>query len=132
MHRAPSFATLDAWRSCLCMNRMDVARIFDSASETRGVQREFMKQGTDLRKKRVVILGGSSGIGFAVAEQASTQGAEIVIASSNPERVQRAVEKLEGNAQGHALDLSDESAVENFFANLSQKICRGLFHAASC
>jgi NAD(P)-dependent dehydrogenase (short-subunit alcohol dehydrogenase family) len=41
-----------------------------------------------------------------------------VIASSNPERVQKAVEKLEGNAQGHTLDLSDESAVENFFAKL--------------
>jgi NAD(P)-dependent dehydrogenase (short-subunit alcohol dehydrogenase family) len=77
-----------------------------------------MKQATDLRNKRVVVLGGSSGIGFAVAEHASTEGASIVIASSNPERVQKAVEKLEGNAQGHALDLSDESAVENFFATL--------------
>jgi NAD(P)-dependent dehydrogenase (short-subunit alcohol dehydrogenase family) len=77
-----------------------------------------MKRTSDLENKRVVVLGGSSGIGFAVAEQASTQGAQIVIASSNPERVQKAVEKLEGNAQGHALDLSDESAVEIFFANL--------------
>ena len=77
-----------------------------------------MKQAADLRNKRVVVLGGSSGIGFAVAEQASTQGAAVVIASSNPERVQKAVEKLEGNAQGHALDLADESAVENFFAKL--------------
>jgi NAD(P)-dependent dehydrogenase (short-subunit alcohol dehydrogenase family) len=77
-----------------------------------------MKQATDLGNKRVVVLGGSSGIGLAVAEQASTQGAEIVIASSNPERVQKAVEKLEGNAQGHTLDLSDESAVEDFFAKL--------------
>ena len=77
-----------------------------------------MKQRTDLQNKRVVVLGGSSGIGFAVAEQASTQGATMVIASSSSERVQKAVEKLEGNAQGHALDLSDESAVENFFAKL--------------
>jgi NAD(P)-dependent dehydrogenase (short-subunit alcohol dehydrogenase family) len=38
-----------------------------------------MKQATDLQNKRVVVLGGSSGIGLAVAEQASTQGAEIVI-----------------------------------------------------
>jgi NAD(P)-dependent dehydrogenase (short-subunit alcohol dehydrogenase family) len=76
-----------------------------------------MKRATGLRNKRVVVLGGSSGIGFAVAEQTSTQGGEIV-ASSNQERVQKAVEKLEGNAQGHTLDLSDESAVENFFAKL--------------
>jgi NAD(P)-dependent dehydrogenase (short-subunit alcohol dehydrogenase family) len=77
-----------------------------------------MKQAMDLRNKRVVVLGGSSGIGFAVAEQASAQGAEIVIVSSNPERVQKAVESLEGNAQGHTVDLSDESAIENFFAKL--------------
>jgi NAD(P)-dependent dehydrogenase (short-subunit alcohol dehydrogenase family) len=77
-----------------------------------------MKQGTHFRNKRVVVLGGSSGLGFAVAEQASTKGATIVIASSNSERVQKAVEKLEGNAQGHTLDLTDESAVENFFAKV--------------
>ena len=77
-----------------------------------------MEQGNGLHNKRVVILGGSSGIGLAVAEQAASQGAKLVIASSNAERVQKAVEKLEGNAQGHTLDLTDESAVENFFAKL--------------
>ncbi len=77
-----------------------------------------MEQGNGLHNKRVVILGGSSGIGLAVAKQAASQGAELVIASSNAERVQKAVEKLGGNAQGHTLDLTDESAVENFFAKL--------------
>ena len=75
-----------------------------------------MEQGNGLHNKRVVILGGSSGIGLAVAEQAAAKGAKLVIASSNAERVQKAVEKLEGNAQGHTLDLTDESAIENFFA----------------
>jgi NAD(P)-dependent dehydrogenase (short-subunit alcohol dehydrogenase family) len=78
---------------------------------------EFMRS-TDLRNKRVVVLGGSSGIGFAVAEQALSQGAQIVIASSNPERVQKGAEKLGGDTQGHTLDLSDESAIQNYFAKL--------------
>ena len=77
-----------------------------------------MEQGNGLHNKRVVILGGSSGIGLAVAAQAASQRAKLVIASSNAERVQKAVENLEGNAQGHTLDLTDESAVENFFAKL--------------
>jgi len=77
-----------------------------------------VEQGNGLHNKRVVILGGSSGIGLAVAEQTASQGAKLVIASSNSERVQKAVEKLEGNAQGHTLDLTGESAVENFFAKL--------------
>ena len=66
----------------------------------------------------MVILGGSSGIGLSVAEQAASQGVKLVVASSNAERLQKAVEKLEGNAQGHVLDLTDEAAVENFFAKL--------------
>ena len=77
-----------------------------------------MEQGNGLHNKRVVILGGSSGIGLAVAEQAASQGAKLVIASSNAERVQKGIESLGGNAQGHTLDLSDEQAVETLFAKL--------------
>ena len=77
-----------------------------------------MEQGNGLHNKRVVILGGSSGIGLAVAEQAVSQGAKLVIASSNAERVQKAIESLGGDAQGHTLDLSDEQAVETLFAKL--------------
>ena len=77
-----------------------------------------MEQGNGLHNKRVVILGGSSGIGLAVAEQAASQGAQVVVASSNPERVEKAIESLGGNAQGHTLDLADEQAVETFLGKL--------------
>jgi NAD(P)-dependent dehydrogenase (short-subunit alcohol dehydrogenase family) len=77
-----------------------------------------MEQVNGLQNKRVVILGGSSGIGLAVAEQAKSQGAAIVIASSNPERVQKAIEWFGANAHGHAVDLSDEQAVETFFTKI--------------
>jgi NAD(P)-dependent dehydrogenase (short-subunit alcohol dehydrogenase family) len=66
----------------------------------------------------MVILGGSSGIGLAVAKQAASQGAKVVIASSNAERIEKAIESLGGNAQGHAIDLSDEQAVETLFVKL--------------
>jgi NAD(P)-dependent dehydrogenase (short-subunit alcohol dehydrogenase family) len=77
-----------------------------------------MQQGTGLQNKRVVILGGSSGIGLAIAEQVASQGAKIVIASSNAERVQKAVEPFGKDAQGHTLDLSVEQAVETLFTKL--------------
>ena len=77
-----------------------------------------MQQGNSLQNKRVVILGGSSGIGLAVAEQAASQGAKIVIASSNAERVQTAVGVFGGNAQGQTLDLTDEQAVQTLFTKL--------------
>jgi NAD(P)-dependent dehydrogenase (short-subunit alcohol dehydrogenase family) len=77
-----------------------------------------MQQGIGLQNKRVVILGGSSGIGLAVAELAASQGAKIVIASSNAERIQRAVESVGVNAQGEIVDLSDEQSVETLFTKL--------------
>lgn len=61
--------------------------------------------------KRVVIIGGSSGIGLAVAEEAASQGADVVIVSSRAERVQEAVRSIGGDARGHAVDMSDEGAV---------------------
>ena len=77
-----------------------------------------MQRGNDLQQQRVVVVGGSSGIGFAVAQQAASQGAKVVIVSSNAERVQKAIKSIGGQAQGQAVDVSDERAVEALFAKL--------------
>jgi NAD(P)-dependent dehydrogenase (short-subunit alcohol dehydrogenase family) len=69
----------------------------------------------DLAGQRVLFVGGSSGIGFAVARAAREAGAEIVIVSSNADRVQDAVARL-GCGQGFRLDVTDENAVAAFFA----------------
>src|SRR5580658_9827471 len=77
-----------------------------------------MPRENSFENKRVVVVGGSSGIGLAVAEEAASQGAKIVIASSNAERIQKAIQSIGGEAQGESVDVSDESAVESFFAKL--------------
>jgi NAD(P)-dependent dehydrogenase (short-subunit alcohol dehydrogenase family) len=69
-----------------------------------------------LEGKRVIVLGGSSGIGRAVAEQALAEGASVLIASSHAGRVEAAANALGPRAQGRALDLTDERAIEAFFA----------------
>jgi NAD(P)-dependent dehydrogenase (short-subunit alcohol dehydrogenase family) len=68
--------------------------------------------------QRIVVLGGSSGIGLAVAQAASHAGGTVMIASSNRARVDAALAALPAGAMGHALDLSDEAAVKDFFAGL--------------
>ena len=68
-----------------------------------------------LQDKRVLIIGGTSGIGFAVAEAAAAEGAAVVVVSSNKERVDAAVEKLPAGTTGGVLDASDEDAVREFF-----------------
>lgn len=79
-----------------------------------------MLQGNGLEKQRVVVVGGSSGIGLAVAQMAAVHGAKVVIASSNSERIQQALRAIKGEAQGEVVDVSDERAVESFFGTLGK------------
>jgi NAD(P)-dependent dehydrogenase (short-subunit alcohol dehydrogenase family) len=61
-----------------------------------------------LKGKKIVVVGGSSGIGFSSAELAKAEGADVVIASHNPERLNAAAAKL--GVKAIAADVtSDES-----------------------
>ena len=71
-----------------------------------------------LKESRVVVLGGSRGIGFAVAEQASREGARVVIVASQSSGVAAAVERLPEGATGRTVDLRSAAAVRGLFAEL--------------
>ena len=73
-----------------------------------------------LKDKRVVVLGGSSGIGLGVANAAGRDGAHVVIASSRKARVDEALTQLPKSAEGHTLDLAQPSAIEAFFGKLGK------------
>jgi NAD(P)-dependent dehydrogenase (short-subunit alcohol dehydrogenase family) len=68
-----------------------------------------------LKDKRIVILGGTSGIGLATAQAAAQEGAAVVVASSRQSSVDNALAALPGNAEGHALDLSNEEQIRALF-----------------
>lgn len=53
-----------------------------------------LKYTNKLLNKRVLVIGGTSGIGFCVAEACIEFGAIVTIASSRQERVDRAIERL--------------------------------------
>jgi NAD(P)-dependent dehydrogenase (short-subunit alcohol dehydrogenase family) len=70
----------------------------------------------------ILVLGGSSGIGAAVAKLAAEQGVYVSIASSNPTRVSKAVEALKGavphaKITGFTIDL-DTPQVEDHLVKL--------------
>jgi NAD(P)-dependent dehydrogenase (short-subunit alcohol dehydrogenase family) len=69
-----------------------------------------------LKDARVLVIGGGSGIGYAVAEGALAEGAKVMVATSSAERSKAAAEQLGQGAAGKALDVTDEAAVEAFFA----------------
>ena len=71
-----------------------------------------------LNGKRVVILGGTSGIGLATAKAAQGQGAAVVVASSRSQRVESALAALQGKAAGEVVDLADESQVRALFERI--------------
>jgi NAD(P)-dependent dehydrogenase (short-subunit alcohol dehydrogenase family) len=71
-----------------------------------------------LRGQRIVVIGGTAGIGLAVAEAAAREGARVVVASRRQESVDAALKQLPEGAEGHVLDASDEEAVRGFFGRL--------------
>ncbi|MDN3550323.1 SDR family oxidoreductase [Mucilaginibacter aquaedulcis] len=68
-----------------------------------------------LQGKRVVIMGGTSGIGLATAQAAAAEGAHVVVVSSNQQRVNDALATLPDTAKGYAIDLSNEQNIKIFF-----------------
>lgn len=69
--------------------------------------------------KRVVIVGGTSGIGFATAVAALKDGASsVVVVSSRKERVERTVTALGKSAEGEVADMSNEAQVKLLFARI--------------
>ncbi len=71
-----------------------------------------------LQNQRVVLIGGTSGIGFAVAEAAQSAGAKVVVASRSQAKVDGALARLEPAAEGATIDTGDEADVERFFARV--------------
>jgi len=66
-----------------------------------------------LKDKKVVVVGGSSGIGLSTAELAKREGADVIIASRNAEKLDAVAKTL--NAIAIPADVtSDESVAELF------------------
>ncbi|MBA3811365.1 MAG: SDR family oxidoreductase [Caulobacteraceae bacterium] len=75
-------------------------------------------EANSLSGKKVVVIGGTSGIGFAVAAAALDAGARVVVASSRQASVQGALKRLGDGAAGFAVDVNEEGDVERFFGGL--------------
>src|ERR1700741_1680340 len=95
-----------------------VAMVVGRIKEIAMTQKQQIENHSELSGKRIVVLGGSSGIGLAVAQQVVAGGGRAIIASSNADRGKQAVATLDGHAEGHALDLSNEGDIQNFFQKI--------------
>jgi len=77
------------------------------------------KYTSKLHNARVLVIGGTSGIGFSVAEACLEHGARVTISSSNPSRISAALSRLKtaypsasDRIQGLACDLSSPDTLD--------------------
>ena len=67
-----------------------------------------------LQGTRVVIIGGSSGLGLATARAALAKGAQVLVTGRSPERLTQAKSELGDALQTAAVDALDETAMQAF------------------
>ena len=72
----------------------------------------------DLKGKRVIVIGGSSGIGRAVSQQASELGAEVILTGLSTGHAEQTAAEIGSNVVGKQLDINDESLVTAFFNSI--------------
>ncbi|KAM5347287.1 hypothetical protein ACJ41O_010292 [Fusarium nematophilum] len=86
-----------------------------------------------LEGKRVLIFGGSSGFGFAVAEAAIEHGAQVIISGSNQDKLDRAVSRLAeqypdtkpGQVASAAINLADLESLDSRLHSLLGQVTSG-------
>lgn len=73
-------------------------------------------------RKKVIVLGGSSGIGKAIAERFAKEGWLVMVGSNNLNAVQKVIDNLEG--EGHVAaqaDVSSDEQMENLKKLVQEK-----------
>jgi NAD(P)-dependent dehydrogenase (short-subunit alcohol dehydrogenase family) len=96
----------------------DLCRQFDRMQETKS--QESGRLNRSLNRQRIVLIGGTSGLGFATARAAADEGASIIVASSSKAKVDKAVAALPPGALGYVLDITREASVEEFFTTIGE------------
>ena len=73
-----------------------------------------------IESESVVIIGGSSGIGLAIARQAVDAGAEVTIAGRSEAKLETAREAIAGDVTIRTVDVADEQSVKRLFSEVGR------------
>ncbi len=73
--------------------------------------------------KKLLVVGGSSGIGFATAQQVLQGGGAVVIVGSKADKTREAQAQLAqwGSVAAYTADLTDDAALQNLLGSLQQE-----------
>jgi NAD(P)-dependent dehydrogenase (short-subunit alcohol dehydrogenase family) len=68
-----------------------------------------------LQNQKVIIMGGTSGMGLATAKAATTAGATVLITGRDQNKLAKALAELPQSASGEVVDATVEKEVRDFF-----------------
>lgn len=68
-----------------------------------------------LKGKRVVVIGGTSGIGLSTAKAFLDQSAQVIIASRSASKLSEAKNLLGSNVEAYSIDFRNEEKLADFF-----------------
>jgi short-subunit dehydrogenase len=88
--------------------------------------RKFIQRGRryDLKKKRVLITGGSRGLGLALAREFALRGSQVTVCARDPQRLSAAKEQFERiglKIDAISCDITKESEVNRLVGELETK-----------
>lgn len=66
-----------------------------------------------MKAKKIAVIGGTAGMGLALAREACSLGAEVLIGGRNAERLAKVAAEL--GVRGMVIDTMDEDSVSSFF-----------------
>ena len=85
-----------------------------------------------LNGARALVIGGTSGIGFGVADELLEQGAHVIVSSSSADKVSKAIQRLQeahpaakDHIEGYACDLSKQATLVSEVGALFEKATKG-------
>jgi len=119
--------------STTAVHRLQSVGLHLSQDNRTQIQGTSMSDQTKYREKlkgdHVLVIGGSSGLGYAAAEAAHEHGSRITISSSSQKRLDDAISALKksypsasSRVAGYPCNLADETTLENNVQELFKKV----------
>lgn len=86
------------------------------------VQIAQISHGNILKGKKIVITGGGSGLGFAMAQKFVNEGATVLLVGRNEERLKSAIKKLGGNNMYISFDVTKVENATDLIHEATEKL----------
>lgn len=72
----------------------------------------------EIKNLKILVIGGSSGIGLGIAKECTDKGAQVTIASRSKEKLQNAVLEIGEATNYHIMDIGSKESIATLFESI--------------